>query len=48
MPHSTALLVPAARFCARVVSSMFASIPEEGWAERRQRTCVFVAFASAT
>ena len=36
MSNSAVLFVPAARCCARVGLYSFASIPKEGWAERRQ------------
>jgi hypothetical protein len=36
MSNSAVLFAPAARCCARVLAFPFASIPKEGWAERRQ------------
>jgi hypothetical protein len=43
--EQSALLVPAARSCARVGLYPFASIPKEGWAERRQAHISVVARA---
>jgi hypothetical protein len=36
MSNSVRFFVPAAHCCARVLAFRFASIPKEGWAERRQ------------
>jgi hypothetical protein len=34
--NSAIFFIPAARFCARVLAFLFASNPDEGWAERRE------------